>query len=51
MVKLLIITETEKRRLNRAKEYYQNNKERLKEQAKNKYRELFNEQKDLKREY
>ena len=29
--------------LNRAIEYYENNKERLKEQARNEYRELSNE--------
>ena len=29
--------------LNRAKEYYENDKERLREQAKNKYRELSEE--------
>ena len=33
---------------NRAKEYYENNKEILKEQARNKYRELSNEEKDIK---
>ena len=37
--------------LNRAKQYYENNKERSREQAKNKYRELSNEDKDIKREY
>ena len=31
--------------LNRAKEYYENNKERLLEQAKSKYRELSNKEK------
>ena len=35
----------------KANEYYENNKERLKEQARNKYRKLFNEEKDKKREY
>ena len=29
--------------INRAKEYYENDKEKLREQAKNKYRELSNE--------
>ena len=37
--------------LNRAKEYYKNNKERLKEQARDKYRELSKEEKGIKREY
>ena len=36
--------------LNTAKEYYEN-KERLREKARNKYRELSKKQKDLKREY
>ena len=36
--------------LNRAKDYYQN-KEVLGEQAKNKYRELSEEEKNIKREY
>ena len=40
-----------KEKLNRAKEHYENSKKRLKEQAKNKYRELSNEEKYLKREY
>ena len=34
-----------------AKEYYENNKERLQEQARNKYLQSFNEEKDIKREY
>ena len=39
--------------LNRAKDYYENNKELLKERerAKNKYRELSEEEKSIKREY
>ena len=36
--------------LNRAKEYYKNDKERLREQVRDKYRKLFQEKK-LKREY
>ena len=32
--------------LNRAKDYYENNKERLREQAKNKYRKLSEEEKN-----
>ena len=47
----LIIRETEKKLLNRAKDYYQNDKERLGEQARNKYRNLFEEDKEKKREY
>ena len=35
----------------KAKEYFENNKERLKEQAQNKYRELSIEEKGLKKEY
>ena len=43
---------TEKKKLNRGKRYYENNKERLLEHAKNKYRELSNEKKkNIKREY
>ena len=39
--------------LNRAKDYYENNKELLRERerAKNKYRELSAEEKNIKREY
>ena len=37
--------------LNRAKEYYGNDKERLEEQARNKYRESSAEAKYIKREY
>ena len=37
--------------LNRANKYYENNKEMLKEKAKNKYRELKREYKNIKREY
>ena len=37
--------------LNRAKDYYENNKELLKERGKNKYRELSEEEKNIKREY
>ena len=36
--------------LNRAKYYYENDKERLREQAKNKYRNLSEEEKNKKRE-
>ena len=37
--------------LNGAWYYYENNKERLREQAKNKYRNLSEEEKNKKREY
>ena len=37
--------------LNRAKFYYENDKERLKEQARDKYRKLSEEEKNKKREY
>ena len=37
--------------LNRAKDYYQNNKERLRVQARDKYRNLSEEGKHKKREY
>ena len=37
--------------LNRAKDYYENDKERLKEQARNKYRKLSEEDKEKRREY
>ena len=37
--------------LNRAKHYYENDKERLKQQARDKYRNLSEEEKDKKREY
>ena len=35
--------------LNRAKDYYENNKERLREQAKDKYRNLSEEEKNKKK--
>ena len=37
--------------LKRVKEFYKNNKKRLKEQARSKYRELSEEEKNIKREY
>ena len=37
--------------LNRAKDYYENEKKRLRKQAKNKYRNLSEEEKNKKREY
>ena len=36
--------------LNRAKDYYENDKERLKEQGRDKYRNLSEEEKKIKRE-
>ena len=37
--------------LNRAKDYFENDKVRLREQARDKYRNLFAEEKNKKREY
>ena len=37
--------------LNRAKDYYENNKERLTQQARDQYKNLFEEGKNKKREY
>ena len=37
--------------LNRAEDYYENDKERLREQARDKYRNLSEEEKNKKREY
>ena len=37
--------------LNRAKDYYENNKERLREQARDKYRNLSEEERNKKREH
>ena len=37
--------------LNRAKDYYKNDKERLRDNARDKYRNLFEEEKNVKREY
>ena len=37
--------------LNRDKDYYENDKERLREQTRDKYRNLSEEQKNKKREY
>ena len=51
MVKLLIIKEIEKKILNWAKKYDKNNKERLREESKNRYRKLSNEEREIKREY
>ena len=43
MRKLLIIKEIDKQILNRAKEYYENDKGRLREHTRNKYRKLSND--------
>ena len=37
--------------LNRAKDYYENNKKVLREMSRNKYRELSEEKENIKREY
>ena len=37
--------------LNRAKDYHKNNKELLRDRAKNKYREFSEQEKSIKREY
>ena len=37
--------------LNRAKDYYENNEELLREGAKNKYRSLLKDEKDIKKQY
>ena len=37
--------------LNRAKNYYENNKELLRERAKNKYRSLSEDEQDIKKQY
>ena len=37
--------------LNRAKDYHENNNELLRERAKNKYKKLSEEEKNIKREY
>ena len=37
--------------LNKAKDYYKNNRERLKKQSRNIFRELFEEEKNIKTDY
>ena len=49
-MKQLIIKETDIM-LNRAKNYYENNKELLRERAKNKYRSLSEDEQDIKKQY
>ena len=54
MSKITDLTYYQKKRnviLNKTKDYYKNNKERLKEQARDKYRSLSEEEKNKKREY
>ena len=51
MIKLLIIKKTEKKILNKAKKYYEDNKKVLKEKTRNKYRELSEEEKNIKRKH
>ena len=46
-----LIIKKQRNGINRAKDCYQNNKELLREKAKKKYRELFKEEKNIKREY
>ena len=51
-VKQLIIKEREKKKkLNRGKNYYENNKKVLRDKAKYKYSELSEDEKNIKREY
>ena len=50
MIKLIIIKKTDII-LNKAKEDYENKKQRLREQARNKYRKLSDEGKNIKTEY
>ena len=47
----LIIKKNREVMLNRANEYYKNNKEILREKAKHKYRELSEEEKNIRRKY
>ena len=49
-MKKLIIKETDIM-LNRAKDYYENNKKLLRERAENKYRSLSEDEKDIKKQY
>ena len=46
-----LLSKNQRSNLNRAKDYYENNKELLRERAKNKYRELSEKEKNIKREY
>ena len=51
MIKLLIIKKNREKLLNRAKEYYENNKERLREQSKINIKNYLMKKKNIKREY
>ena len=50
-MRILIYQKNREVILNRAKDYYENDKERLREQARDKYRTLAEEEKNKKREY
>ena len=41
----------EKKLLNRSKEYYKNNKDRIRDQTRNKYRQLSDDKESIKGEY
>ena len=45
------LSEKQRRHTNRAEDYYENNKQRLREQARDKYRNLSEGEKNKKREY
>ena len=51
LIKFSLLSKKQNVILNKAKDYYKNNKERLKEQARDKYRSLSEEEKNKKREY
>ena len=51
LLKKLIIKQKQNVILKRAKDYYENDKERLREQARDTYRNLSEEEKNKKREY
>ena len=50
-MRILIYQKNREVILNRAKDYYENDKERLREQARDKYRTLAEEEKNKKREH
>ena len=50
-MKQIIINKNREVILNRAKYYYRNNRDELKVKARDKYRKLSEEKKDIKREY
>ena len=49
--KYSLLSKKQRKLLSRAKDYYENDKERLRKQARNKYRNLSEEDKKKKREY